>query len=100
LPDIKGDENVKRKAALVGTLFFSFFWLIGSGLFSMYLDHLNTYNRVFGAIGAFVIMMVWLYYTSIIILLGGEFNYRTYLTLTKKQEMKFKQIDNEDLYEE
>jgi uncharacterized BrkB/YihY/UPF0761 family membrane protein len=45
-------------------------------------------------------MMVWLYYTSIIILLGGEFNYRTYLTLTKKQEMKFKQIDNEDLYEE
>ncbi len=86
LPDIKGPAYVKRRAAFVGTMFFCVFWLLGSWSFSLYLDNLNTYNRVFGTIGAFVIMMVWLYYTSMIILLGGEFNYRTYSTLMKKHE--------------
>ncbi len=100
LPDIKGNEWVKRKAALVGTLFFSCFWLLGSWSFSLYLDHLNTYNRVFGTIGAFVIMMVWLYYTAMIILLGGEFNYRTYLRLTEREEKKHQRHYDEELYEE
>lgn len=85
LPDIKGPLYIKRKAAMVGTLFFCIFWLLGSWAFSLYLDNLNTYNKVFGTIGAFVIMMVWLYYTSIIILLGGEFNYRTFQSLMKKE---------------
>ena len=84
LPDIKGPLFIKRKAAMVGSLFFCVFWLLGSWSFSLYLDNLNTYNRVFGTIGAFVIMMVWLYYTSMIILLGGEFNYRAYQTLMNK----------------
>lgn len=86
LPDIKGPVNIKRKAAVVGTTFFCIFWLLGSWSFSLYLDNLNTYNRVFGTIGAFVIMMVWLYYSSMIILLGGEFNYRTYTRLMEKND--------------
>ena len=84
LPDIKGSIKIKHKAAFVGTLFFSVFWLLGSWTFSLYLDNLNTYNRVFGTIGAFIIMMVWLYYTSMIILLGGEFNYRVFKRLIEK----------------
>lgn len=86
LPDIKGPNVVKRKAAVVGTAFFCVFWLIGSWSFSLYLENLNTYNRVFGTIGAFVIMMVWLYYTSMIILLGGEFNHRAYVRLLSRYE--------------
>ena len=84
LPDIKAPLHIKRKAAMVGTMFFCIFWLLGSWSFSLYLSNLNTYNRVFGTIGAFVIMMVWLYYTSMIILLGGEFNYRAFLKLCEK----------------
>lgn len=84
LPDIKAPSHIKRKAAMVGTLFFCIFWLLGSWTFSLYLDNLNTYNRVFGTVGAFVIMMVWLYYTSMIILLGGEFNYRAFRKLCEK----------------
>lgn len=88
LPDIKGPIKIKHKAAFVGTLFFSVFWLLGSWTFSLYLDNLNTYNRVFGTIGAFIIMMVWLYYTSMIILLGGEFNFRAFNRLLEKQNGK------------
>ena len=88
LPDIKGPIKIKHRAAFVGTVFFSIFWLLGSWTFSLYLDNLNTYNRVFGTIGAFIIMMVWLYYTSMIILLGGEFNYRTFKKLLEKSNDK------------
>ncbi len=78
LPNLKGDESLKRKSALPGTLFFCMFWLIGSWGFSIYVNNLQTYNRVYGTIGAFAMLMVWLYYTSILLLIGGEINSQVY----------------------
>ena len=63
LPDLRGNESFKRKSALPGTAFFTVFWLVGSWGFSLYVNNLGTYNIVFGTIGAFFILMVWLYYT-------------------------------------
>ena len=60
--------------------------MLGSWCFSLYLSNLNTYNKVYGTIGAFAILMVWLYYTSLIMLIGGEVNSRMYLRLNKKEE--------------
>ena len=84
LPAIEGNDKVKFKSILPGTLFFSFFWMLGSWCFSLYLSNLNTYNKVYGTIGAFAILMVWLYYTSLILLVGGEVNSRVYERLSKK----------------
>lgn len=78
LPDLKGDESLKRKSALPGTLFFCVFWLVGSWGFSLYVNNMQTYNRVYGTIGAFAMLMVWLYYTSILFLIGGEINSQVY----------------------
>jgi membrane protein len=78
LPDLKGDEKLKRKSALPGTLFFCIFWLVGSWAFSIYVNNLHTYNRVYGTIGAFAMLMMWLYYTSILLLIGGEINSQVY----------------------
>lgn len=78
LPDLKGEENLKRKSALPGTLFFCVFWLIGSWGFSVYVNNYHTYNKVYGTIGAFAVLMVWLYYTSILLLIGGEINSQVY----------------------
>lgn len=78
LPDLKGKEAFKRKSALPGTVFFTTFWLVGSWGFSVYVNNLSTYNLVYGTIGAFFILMIWLYYTSILMLIGGEINSRVY----------------------
>lgn len=86
LPAVVGHETIKRKSALPGTLFFCMFWLLGSWCYSLYLSNLNTYNRVYGTIGAFAIMMVWLYYTSLIILIGGEINSQVYKKLMSKDK--------------
>lgn len=78
LPDLKGNEKLKRKSVLPGTLFFCIFWLVGSWGFSIYVNNLHTYNRVYGTIGAFAMLMMWLYYTSLLLLIGGEINSQMY----------------------
>ena len=70
--------ETKKRSVIPGTLFFCIFWLIGSWGFSLYVGNLNTYNRVYGTLGAVAMLMVWLYYTSILILLGGNINSHLY----------------------
>ncbi len=82
------DFSLKRKSIVPGALFFCIFWLLGSWLFSLYVNELGTYNKVYGTIGTFAILMVWLYYTSIIMLIGGEINNQTLDKLTKKNKEK------------
>ena len=86
LPDLKGNEQFKRRSAIPGSFFFVIFWLVASWGFSIYVNNLKTYNMVYGTIGAFAVLMIWLYYTSILILIGGEINSQTYNRLNQKAE--------------
>lgn len=86
LPDLRGNEAFKRKSALPGTAFFTIFWLLGSWGFSVYVNNFSTYNMLYGTLGAFFILMIWLYYTSIILLIGGEINSRVYNNLEHKAD--------------
>ena len=87
LPDLTGRERLRRHSALPGTIFFCISWLLGSWLFSIYINNLHTYNFVYGTIAGFAIMMMWLYYTSILILIGGEINSQLYDKLERKEEL-------------
>lgn len=84
LPDLKGEEKLKRKSAMPGTFFFCILWLVGSWGFSLYVNNFQTYNRVYGTIGAFAVLMVWLYYTSLLILIGGAINSQVYNKLDER----------------
>ncbi|HTG58765.1 MAG TPA: YhjD/YihY/BrkB family envelope integrity protein [Terriglobia bacterium] len=42
--------------------------------FNLYIRHFASYNATYGALGAFVILMLWLYITSFIVLVGAEIN--------------------------
>ncbi len=88
LPAWQGSDKLKSKSCLPGTLFFCFCWMLGSWCFSIYINNLHTYNRVYGSIGAFVMLMVWLYYTSVIVLVGGEINSQAYRKFKEKEEEK------------
>jgi len=94
LPDLRGNEAFKRKSALPGTVFFTTFWLIGSWGFSIYVNNLGTYNYVYGTIGAFFIMMIWLYYTSILLLIGGEINSQVYNRLSHRSAEIREELEN------
>ncbi len=94
LPDLRGNEAYKRKSALPGTIFFTTFWLLGSWGFSVYVNNLSTYNYVYGTIGAFFILMLWLYYTSILLLIGGEINSQVYNQLSQRSKELREEIAN------
>ena len=59
--------SVGSVAAAVG-------WLISSVLFSWYIAHFGAYNATYGSLGAAVGMMMWMWISAIVILLGGELN--------------------------
>jgi membrane protein len=58
----------------VGSLFASVVWIAASFLFSWYLAKFNTYNATYGSIGAVLAMMMWLWISSMVVLLGAELN--------------------------
>ena len=77
-PNIKGNLKARFYSAMPGTFFFCFAWILSSWLFSVYLNHINIYDKFFGALGVFAVFLLWLYYTAIVMLIGGEINFRIY----------------------
>ena len=59
--------SVGSAAAAIG-------WLITSVLFSWYIAHFGAYNATYGSLGAAVGMMMWMWISAIVILLGVELN--------------------------
>lgn len=96
LPDLTGQEKLRRHSALPGSIFFCISWLLGSWLFSIYINNLHTYNFVYGTIAGFAVMMMWMYYTSILILIGGEINWQLYTKLERKEEITAKRSAREN----
>jgi membrane protein len=58
----------------VGSVAAAIGWLITSVLFSWYIAHFGAYNATYGSLGAAVGMMMWMWISAIVILLGGELN--------------------------
>ncbi|HYK75950.1 MAG TPA: YihY/virulence factor BrkB family protein [Daejeonella sp.] len=42
--------------------------------FAFYINHFGTYNKLYGSIGTLIVVMIWLYINSLIILVGFELN--------------------------
>lgn len=49
-------------------------WLILSFAFRLYLQYFDTYARTYGSLGAMIVLMLWLYLTALVILIGGAIN--------------------------
>ena len=52
----------------------TFLWLSGTWLFTWYVTSLGRFNRLYGALGAVVILLLWLLISGHAILLGAEIN--------------------------
>jgi membrane protein len=57
-----------------GSILAALLWMASSMLFSWYVATFDSYNRIYGSLGAGVGFMVWLWISAVIVLLGGEFN--------------------------
>ena len=57
-----------------GALFAVVVWVIASVLFSLYTSNFGQYNETYGALGAVVVVMLWLYITAYVVIVGAEIN--------------------------
>lgn len=58
----------------VGSVFAALAWLAGSLALSWYLSDFANYNATYGSLGAGVGLMMWLWITAIVVLVGAELN--------------------------
>jgi membrane protein len=58
--------------ALVAAVVTTVLWIAATLLFRVYLQHFNSYNKTYGAIGGIIILLTWMYYTMFVVLAGGE----------------------------
>lgn len=57
-----------------GAVFASVAWLIGSALFSWYVANFEDYNKTYGAVGAIIGLLMWMWLSATIVLIGAELN--------------------------
>ncbi len=47
-------------------------WIGASILFSFFVSHFGMYNKIYGSLGAVVVLLLWFYLTAYVLLLGAE----------------------------
>ena len=68
--------NVHHKAKhfIPGTVFTSAAWVLVSGIFSFYMNNFSNYSVIYGSIGAFIMLLIWIYMSCLILLIGACIN--------------------------
>ncbi|HEX3535147.1 MAG TPA: YihY/virulence factor BrkB family protein [Stellaceae bacterium] len=57
-----------------GTVAASLLWLVVCAGFSIYVARFGSYDKTYGSIGAVIVLLMWLYLSAYIILIGAELN--------------------------
>ena len=57
-----------------GSVFAVLMWLLVSLGFKAYVDNFGDYNKVYGSIAGVIVLMLWFYWSGMVLLLGGEIN--------------------------
>ncbi|MCC5616340.1 YihY/virulence factor BrkB family protein [Nostoc sp. CHAB 5836] len=57
-----------------GAILAAVFWAILSALFRLYVANFGNYNKVYGAVGAVIVLMLWLSMSAAVVLIGDQLN--------------------------
>ena len=69
-PNVK----IKMLSVIPGAIFATIVFLGGSYLFGIYISNFANYSKTYGSIAGIIILMLWLYITGFIIIIGAEIN--------------------------
>jgi len=87
VPNLK----IQFKSVLPGALFATVGWILTSLAFSFYVGSYGNYSSTYGSIGGIIVLMMWLYFSAIILMLGGQLNA---VMLERTQLIKAKEKSN------
>ncbi|GMQ56081.1 YhjD/YihY/BrkB family envelope integrity protein [Vallitalea sediminicola] len=68
------NKKITFKEVVPGAILSTIGWLAMSFIFSFYIDKIGNFSYMYGSLASIIILLIWLYLCSIIILVGGELN--------------------------
>ncbi|MCC7009645.1 MAG: YihY/virulence factor BrkB family protein [Acidobacteria bacterium] len=69
-PDVDQDWVFLTPGSVLATAL----WLVGSLGFRFYVVNFGSYNETYGAIGGVMVLMLWLYISGLVVVIGAEMN--------------------------
>jgi len=70
-----GNPDSKRwKLITPGSIFASFLMILVSAAFAYYVNNFNSYNKIYGGLGAVIAFFIWINFNSTILIMGFELN--------------------------
>lgn len=75
---IAPDWQILSKNTTKGSLFTTFGWIVATIIFSYYISHFANYDIFYGSLSSIVILMLWIYVISYILVLGIAINVKEY----------------------
>jgi membrane protein len=64
----------QRRWVTWGAVIATVLWLIGSALFTVYVENFGQFGETYGALAGIIVLMLWLYLSAFVVLLGAEIN--------------------------
>lgn len=71
-PGFPQNKFITFGEALIGASVAGVLWTLASLGFSYYVNQFGNYSKTYGSLGGIIVLMLWLYLSSIIIMLGSE----------------------------
>ena len=69
-PDVEQDFVFLTPGSVLATVL----WLLGSLAFRFYVVNFASYNETYGAIGGAMVLLLWLYLSGVVVIVGAEMN--------------------------
>jgi len=82
-------KKLNNISLLKGALFASFSYEIVKSLFSYYIKEINDYTSIFGSLNTIVILMIWIWYTCFLFIIGAELSWVFYEKSAESRELNF-----------
>ena len=67
-------QKLKFREVIPGAIFSTIGWSLSSISFSFYINNFRNFSRFYGSLGAVFILMTWLFFVSLIFIMGVEIN--------------------------
>ena len=82
------DSFISFRQAVPGALAAASGWTAGSMAFSLYVGNMGNYSILYGSIGAVIVLMLWLYFTGTVLVIGAEFNNFAAHFITRRRQRR------------
>ncbi len=65
------DTKPPKLAGIISTITTTLLWVISGKIFALYLSRFSAIGKIYGAYAFILVLLIWIYYSSIIFIIGG-----------------------------